>query len=65
MKSKIREIILILGILLFVFGAIGVLTNSLSQNTLQAIGVFALIFVGVSISSKSGLRNRRIVKIAT
>ena len=49
MKSKIGDIILILASFLFVFGAIGVLTNSLPQNTLQAMGVFALIFVGVGL----------------
>ena len=52
MKSKTGEIILILGVLLFVFGGIGVLTDSLPQNTLQAMGVFALIFVGVGLSLK-------------
>ncbi len=52
MKLKIGEIILILGLLLFVFGAIGILTNSLPQNTLQMIGALALIFVGVDLSLK-------------
>ena len=56
MKSKVGEIILILGVLLFVFGAIGVLTNSLPQNILQAMGVFALIFVGVGISLKKRVK---------
>ncbi|GAI74396.1 unnamed protein product, partial [marine sediment metagenome] len=46
------DIILILASLLFVFGAIGVLTNSLPQSTLQAIGALALIFVGVGLSLK-------------
>jgi formate hydrogenlyase subunit 3/multisubunit Na+/H+ antiporter MnhD subunit len=56
MKSKIGEIILILGVLLFVFGAIGILTNSLPQNTLQAMGVFALIFVGIGLSLKKRVK---------
>ena len=56
MKSKIGNIILILASLLFVFGAIGVLTNSLTQSTLQAMGVFALIFVGVGISLKKWVK---------
>jgi len=56
MKSKIGEIILILGILLFVFGAIGILTNSLPQNTLQAMGVFALIFVGIGLCLKKRIK---------
>jgi len=56
MKSKIGEIILILGVLLFVFGAVGLLTNSLPQNTLQAMGVFALIFVGVGLNLKKRVK---------
>jgi len=56
MKSKTGEIILILGVLLFVFGGIGVLTDSLPQNTLQAMGVFALIFVGVGLSLKKRIK---------
>jgi NADH:ubiquinone oxidoreductase subunit K len=56
MKSKIGDIILILASLLFVFGAIGVLTNSLSQSTLQVIGALALIFVGVGLSLKKRVK---------
>ncbi len=56
MKLKIGEIILILGLLLFVFGAIGILTNSLPQNTLQIIGALALIFVGVGLSLKKRVK---------
>ncbi|MEA2021204.1 MAG: hypothetical protein U9N08_01890 [Candidatus Caldatribacteriota bacterium] len=52
MKSKIGEIILILGVLLFVFGAIGMLTNSLAQSTLQIMGALALAFVVVGLSLK-------------
>jgi len=52
MKSKIGEIILILGLLLFVFGAIGILTNSLPKSTLQVMGALAFIFVGVGLSLK-------------
>ncbi len=56
MKSKVGEIILILGLLLFVFGAIGVLTNSLPQNTLQIMGALALMFVGVGLSVKKKVK---------
>ena len=56
MKSKIGEIILILGLLLFVFGAIGVLTNSLPQNILQAMGALALAFVVVGLSLKKRVK---------
>ena len=52
MKSKVGETILILGLLLFVFGAIGILTNSLLQSTLQVMGALAFIFVGVGLSLK-------------
>ena len=55
-KSKVGEIILILGLLLFVFGAIGILTNSLPQNTLQVMGALALIFVGVGLSLKKRVK---------
>lgn len=51
-KSKVGEIILILGLLLFVFGAIAMLTNFLPQNILQVMGALALIFVGVGLSLK-------------
>ena len=59
MKSKIGEIILILGLLLFVFWAIGVLTNSLPQSILQIIGALALAFVGVGLSLKKRVKNSR------
>jgi len=56
MKSKIGEIILILGLLLFVFGAIGVLTNSLPQSALQIMGALALAFVVVGLSLKKRVK---------
>ncbi len=56
MKSKIGEIILILGVLLFVFGAIAILTNSLAQNTLQIMGALALAFVGVGLCLKKRVK---------
>ena len=56
MKLKVGEIILILGLLLFVFGAIGVLTNSLPKSTLQIMGALALAFVGVGLSLKKRVK---------
>jgi hypothetical protein len=56
MKSKVGEIILILGLLLFVFGAIGILTNFLPQNTLQGMGALALIFVVVGLNLKKRVK---------
>ncbi len=56
MKSKIGEIILVLGLLLFVFGAIGILTNSLPQSTLQAMGALALAFVVVGLNLKKRVK---------
>ena len=59
MKSKIGEIILILGLLLFVFGGIATFTSSLPQNTLQIMGALALIFVVVGLSLKKSVKNSR------
>jgi len=56
MKSKIGELLLILGVGLFVAGAIGFITDYLSQEQIPAIAVFALIFVGAGASMK---RNNR------
>ena len=56
MKSKVGEIILILGLLLFVFGAIAILTNFLPQNTLQIMGALALIFVVVGLNLKKRVK---------
>jgi uncharacterized membrane protein len=56
MKLKVGEIILILGLLLFVFGSIGVLTNSLPQSTLQIMGALALAFVVVGLSLKKRVK---------
>jgi len=60
MKLKVGEIILILGLLLFVFGTIAIFTNSLSQNTLQIMGALALAFVVVGLNlKKQAKRNSR------
>jgi len=52
MRFQTGEIILILGVLLFVIGAIAIFTDSLPQIVLQAMGALALIFVGVGVSLK-------------
>ncbi len=59
MKSKIGEIILTLGFLLFVFGGIATFTSSLPQNTSQIMGALALIFVVVGLSLKKSVKNSR------
>ncbi|MCK4309210.1 MAG: hypothetical protein KAW42_04455 [Candidatus Atribacteria bacterium] len=56
MKSKVGEIILILGLLLFVFGAIGMLTNFLPQNILQVMGALAFMFVVIGLSLKKRVK---------
>jgi len=56
MKLKVGEIILILGLLLFVFGAIAIFTSSLPQNTLQIMGALALAFVVVGLSLKKRVK---------
>ena len=55
MKAKIGELLLILGVGLFVAGAIGFITGYLSQEQIPAIAVFALIFVGAGL----GMKRRR------
>lgn len=52
MKPKIGELLLILGVSLFVVGAIGFITGYLSQEQIPAIAVFALIFIGAGASMK-------------
>ena len=52
MKAKIGELLLILGIGLFVAGAIGFIAGYLSQEQIPAIAVFALIFIGAGASMK-------------
>jgi len=59
MKSKIGEIILTLGLLLFAFGGIATFISSLPQNTLQIMGALALIFVVVGLSLKKRVKNSR------
>lgn len=54
-KRKIGELLLILGVGLFVIGAIGFIAGYLSQEQIPAIAVFALIFIGAGL----GMKRRR------
>jgi len=54
-KAKIGESLLILGVGLFVAGAIGFIAGYLSQEQIPAIAVFALIFIGAGL----GMKRRR------
>ena len=55
MKAKIGELLLILGVGLFVAGAIGFIAGYLSQEQIPAVAVFALIFIGAGL----GMKRRR------
>ncbi len=52
MKTKIGEVLLILGSGLFVAGAIGVIAGYLPQEQIPATVALALIFVGAGASMK-------------
>jgi hypothetical protein len=47
MKTKIGELLLILGTVLFVCGAVGYITRQLPAEHISGIGALALIFIGV------------------
>ncbi len=47
MKTKISELLVILGTVLFVGGAVGYVTGHLPAEQISGIGALALIFVGV------------------
>ena len=49
-KRKIGEVLLILGMVLFVGGAVGYITGHLPAEQISGIGALALIFVGVGAS---------------
>jgi hypothetical protein len=51
-KAKIGELLLMLGISLFVIGAIGFIAGYLSQELTPAITVFALIFIAAGLGMK-------------
>ncbi len=47
MKTKISELLVILGTVMFVGGAMGYLSGELPAEHISGIGALALIFVGV------------------
>ena len=49
---KMGQVLLTLGVILFVIGAIGMVFEFLPLNTLIAMGALAIIFVGVGASIK-------------
>ena len=52
MKTRIGELLLILGIGLFVGGALGYITGQLPAEQISGIGALALIFVGAGAGMK-------------
>ena len=46
-KARIGEVLLIVGTILFVGGAVGYVTGHLPAEQISGIGALALIFVGV------------------
>ncbi len=57
MNAKIGEVLLLLGIILFVGGAIGYMTGKLPTEQIPGIGALALIFIGAGASMKK--RNQK------
>jgi len=55
-KSKISELLVILGTVLFVGGAMCYLRGELSAEQILGIGALALIFVGVGAGMKKAKR---------
>jgi len=51
-KRKIGELLLILGTVLFVGGAVGYMTEQLPAEQIPGIGALALIFMGVGARMK-------------
>jgi len=51
-KAKISKVLLILGTVLFVGGAVGYITGHLPAEQISGIGALALIFVGVGAGIK-------------
>lgn len=51
-KQKIGELLLILGTVLFVLGAVIIITRQSPADELTGIGALALIFMGVGASMK-------------
>jgi hypothetical protein len=51
-KRKIGELLLILGVVLFVGGAVGYMTEQLPAEQIPGIGALALIFMGAGAGMK-------------
>ncbi|MBE0525163.1 MAG: hypothetical protein IBX40_12670 [Methanosarcinales archaeon] len=51
-NRKIGELVLLIGIALFVGGAVGLITGYLSQDQTPQIGALALLFVVIGASMK-------------
>lgn len=51
-KTTIGELLLILGTVLFVGGAVGYMTEQLPAEQIPGIGALALIFIGVGAGMK-------------
>ncbi|MBC2699876.1 MAG: hypothetical protein HF976_00395 [ANME-2 cluster archaeon] len=51
-KEKIGELVLILGIVLFVGGAIGYVTGQLPTEQIPGIGALALMFTVIGLNMK-------------
>ena len=55
-RAKIGELLLILGIVLFVGGAVGYVTGQLPAEQISGIGALALMFVVVGTGMKKAKR---------
>lgn len=51
-KRKIGELLLILGVVLFVLGAVIIITRQSPADELMGIGALALIFIGAGAGMK-------------
>ncbi|CAD6492070.1 MAG: hypothetical protein DIAAKJNI_00214 [Candidatus Argoarchaeum ethanivorans] len=54
-RAKIGEVVLLLGMVLFVGGAVGYVTGQLPAEQISGIGALALIFIGAG----AGMKRRR------
>ena len=59
MKAKIGEIVLLLGITLFIIGGIGVIVGFLPQDKISLTGALALMFIITGANMKRRGRKQR------
>ena len=59
-KAKISELLLVLGLGLFVGGAVGYVTGQLPAEQISGIGALALIFVGVGAGTTKAILEKSI-----